>query len=257
MARFLILAVAICVSLSRADIRVVGIEEGANVGRVEGLSVTGVKFGGSDAAKALETAGDVKASFVGKNANVKSIVGGVFVGVDLSGDKPKPKIENKIEIETERESEFKVGDATYKGRKFVVIADGERAGEGTGEIFVTVEGSCESIDLGAGRIEVRGDAGRVKTGSGDVHVEGATGKVTTGSGDVEVDGYVGETVSTGSGDVHVEDRVDGDASSMSGDVIVYNKKQCEALRKRLAWKECHATYHRTFDDSPASSAGLE
>ena len=129
----------------------------------------------------------------------------VFInGVDVSGGATGEDRKNVINIY--------LGDAKNPGELVRTV-------ELKGKVELTVNGSCESVEIGSGSVAVIGNSGPIVSTSGDVSVTGRVGgSVTSTSGDITCNDVDGD-VSTVSGDVQ-SGEVSGSVQSTTGDISV-------------------------------------
>lgn len=82
-----------------------------------------------------------------------------------------------------------------------VIVDGvTQDGELVGDISVTVNGNCESVENSNGTVEVKGSAGSVRTSNGKVTCGNVGGDVTSSNGTITC-GAVSGSVKTYNGNI--------------------------------------------------------
>lgn len=105
----------------------------------------------------------------------------------------------------------KGGSVTIDGRTFSgrsiqingdkVVVDGVvQSGSLVGDISVTVNGDCQSVENSTGDVRVIGVTGSIRTSTGDVYCDDVGGDVTTSTGDVQC-GNVAGSVRTSTGDI--------------------------------------------------------
>lgn len=106
---------------------------------------------------------------------------------------------------------MKGGSVTIDGKTFSgaaiqiignkVVVDGvAQQGELVGDISVTVNGDCESVENSNGTVEVKGSAGSVRTSNGKVTCGNVGGDVTSINGDITC-GSVTGSVKTSNGNI--------------------------------------------------------
>ncbi len=104
------------------------------------------------------------------------------------------------------------GTVTIDGKTFTgssiringnkVTVDGvEQSGELVGDIQVTVNGNCESVENSNGNVEVKGTVGTVRTSNGKITCGNVGGDVISSNGTITC-GTVSGSVRTSNGNIH-------------------------------------------------------
>lgn len=82
-----------------------------------------------------------------------------------------------------------------------VIVDGvAQDGELVGDITVTVNGDCDTVENSNGNVEIKGSAGSVRTSNGRITCGNVTGDVTSSNGTITC-GAVSGSVRTSNGNI--------------------------------------------------------
>jgi hypothetical protein len=84
-----------------------------------------------------------------------------------------------------------------------IIIDGvKQEDELTGNITITIQGDCDTVESSMGNITVNGNTRTATNSNGDITVnEDVKGNVLTSNGDVNVKGSITGNVSTSNGDI--------------------------------------------------------